>query len=93
MDLLNSLLGNDLLGKPLWLWLVFGGIVISLLAFDLGVLHKQDREIGVRESLLLSAGYIGAALLFGGWVWATKGAESGMQYYTGFFIEKALSID
>ena len=93
MDLINSLLATGLLGKPLWLWLAFGGIVISLLAFDLGVLHKQDREIGVRESLLLSAGYIGASLLFGGWVWWLLGAQSGMEYYTGFMIEKSLSMD
>ena len=49
------------------------------------------RAIG--ESLKLSAGYIGIALLFGLWVWAEKGADLGMKYYTGFFIEKALSID
>ena len=55
--------------------------------------HKEDREIGVRESLLLSAGYISAALLFGAWVWWQLGAASGMAYYTGFMIEKSLSMD
>jgi tellurite resistance protein TerC len=69
------------------------GIVVALLAFDLGVLHKDDHEIGVRESLLLSAGYIGVALLFGAWVWWYLGAQSGMDYYTGFMIEKSLSMD
>jgi TerC family integral membrane protein len=64
-----------------------------LLAFDLGVLHKDDHEIGVRESLLLSAGYISVALLFGAWVWWYLGAQSGMDYYTGFMIEKSLSMD
>ena len=49
--------------------------------------------MGIGESLKLSAFYIGVALLFGAWVWAQRGAELGMQYYTGFFIEKALSID
>jgi tellurite resistance protein TerC len=67
--------------------------VFTLLAFDLGVLHKDDREIGVRESLVLSAGYIGAALAFGAWVWWYLGAQSGMDYYTGFLIEKSLSMD
>ena len=42
------------------MWLVFIGIVIALLTFDLGVLHKDDHEISVRESLLLSTGYITA---------------------------------
>lgn len=83
----------DWLGTPAWFWLVFLGLVAALTAFDLGVLHKEDREMGIAESLKLSAFYISVALLFGGWIWIERGAELGMQYYTGFFIEKALSID
>ena len=93
MDTLLSLFAADFLGKPAWIWFTFFGIVVSLLAFDLGVLHKDDHEIGVRESLLLSAGYISVALLFGSWVWWYLGAQSGMEYYTGFMIEKSLSMD
>ena len=81
------------LGTPVWFWLAFIGIVIALTVFDLGILHKEDKEMGVAESLKLSAFYIGIALLFGLWVWYAKGADLGMKYYTGFFIEKALSID
>src|SRR3546814_583984 len=76
-----------------WLWLIFIGIVIGLLVFDLGILHREHREIGVRESLLLSAGYITAGLLFGLWVWQVKGGDAGMDFYTGFLIEKSLSMD
>lgn len=83
----------DWLGTPVWFWMAFLAIVIALTAFDLGVLHKEDREMGIAESLKLSAFYIGIALLFGGWIWMEKGADLGMKYYTGFFIEKALSID
>lgn len=83
----------DWLGTPAWFWLAFLGLVVVLTAFDLGVLHKEDREMGVGESLKLSAFYIGIALLFGGWVWYARGPEPGIQYFTGFFIEKALSID
>ena len=54
MELLIPFLAADFLGKPAWVWLTFVGIVVALLAFDLGVLHKDDKEIGVRESLLLS---------------------------------------
>lgn len=93
MEALLSFLQADFAGTPAWSWLLFIGIVISLLVFDLGVLHKEDREIGVSESLLLSAGYISAALLFGGWVWWQMGPASGMAYYTGFLIEKSLSLD
>ncbi|MBP6555767.1 MAG: TerC family protein [Novosphingobium sp.] len=83
----------DWLGTPLWFWLSFAGIVLALTAFDLGILHKEDREMGIGESLKLTAFYISIALAFGVWVWIEKGADLGMKYYTGFFIEKALSID
>ncbi|MBA4355437.1 MAG: hypothetical protein C0409_12170 [Novosphingobium sp.] len=83
----------DWLGTPAWFWLAFIGLVVALTAFDLGVLHKEDKAMGIGESLKLTAFYITIALAFGAWVWAEKGADLGMKYYTGFFIEKALSID
>lgn len=81
------------LGTPVWFWLAFLAIVAALTAFDLGLLHKEDRVMGIAESLKLSAFYISIAMAFGVWVWLEKGADLGMKYYTGFFIEKALSID
>jgi len=93
LDALTALLNTPLLGKDAWVWLVFASIVITLLALDLGVLHRSDREIGVRESLGLSAGYISIALAFGAWVWWYLGAQSGTEYFTGFMIEKSLSMD
>jgi tellurite resistance protein TerC len=93
MDLLFSFLSADFLGKPAWLWVSFLAIVLALLAFDLGVLHKDDKELGIAESLKLSVFYIGIAVAFGAWIWWSMGATSGMQYFTGYAIEKALSID
>lgn len=69
MDSLIDTVFLDFMGKPVWVWLTFVGLVLALLAFDLGILNRRDREIGVRESLRLSAFYIAVALLFGGWVW------------------------
>jgi tellurite resistance protein TerC len=86
-------LALDWLGKPAWMWLGFISVVITLLAFDLGVLHRHSREINVRESLALSAIYIGLGLAFGGLVWWQLGAEPGMNYLTGFAVEKALAMD
>lgn len=86
-------LSSDFLGTPAWFWLAFLGLVVLLLAFDLGVLNKQDKELGVAESLKLSVFYIAIATVFGGWVWWSMGAESAIEYYTGYAIEKALSID
>jgi tellurite resistance protein TerC len=74
-------------------WGVFAVVVTGLLALDLGVLHRKSREIGVRESLWLSAFYIGVALVFGFWVWATMGEAAGMSWLTGFVVEKTLAID
>ena len=81
------------LSKPLWMWLAFITIVITLLVIDLGVLHREQREIEVKESLVLSAVYILLGLAFGGWVWWYMGEIAGMQYVTGFVIEKSLALD
>jgi tellurite resistance protein TerC len=81
------------LGHAVWLWLAFVAVVVTLLVFDLGVLHKDDHEIGVRESLWLSAGYISVGLLFGAFVWWKEGHVAGTDYYTAFLVEKSLSMD
>ena len=93
MIALETFLFADFLGTATWLWLVFLGVVIALLAFDLGVLHRDNHEIGIKESLLLSAGYISAGLLFAVWVFYQKGGDASMDYLTGFLIEKSLSMD
>ncbi|MBP0615875.1 TerC family protein [Jiella mangrovi] len=81
------------LGTPLWMWLGFFALVLLVLAFDLGVLNKEDHEIEVGESLKLSAFYIALGLLFGGAVWWLKGGEPAISYFTGFVVEKALAMD
>ena len=93
MDALSSILLADWLAKPAWMWLAFAGIVLGLLAFDLGVLHRRHREIDARESLVLSAVYVGLGIAFGVWVWWWLGAPSGLAYLTGFAVEKALALD
>jgi tellurite resistance protein TerC len=93
VEILADLLAADFLGKPIWLWGAFLCIVGALLAFDLGVLHRHDKELGVGESLILSALYIVIAIVFGAWVWWSMGPTSGMEYFTGYSLEKALSID
>jgi tellurite resistance protein TerC len=93
MQALELFMQSEFLGKSLWLWGSFIAIVVLLLAFDLGVLHRKDRQIGVRESIALSVGYIVLALLYGVWVWWYLGAASGMEYFTGFMIEKSLALD
>ena len=83
----------DVLGQPLWMWLGFFTLVVLLLAFDLGILHRDGHEIGVRESLGLSGFYITLGLAFGGFIWFSLGAQSGLEYLTGFVVEKSLAMD
>jgi tellurite resistance protein TerC len=88
-----EVLMSDIIGKPLWMWAVFFGVVVVLLAFDLGVLQRRRKDMGVRESLMLSAFYIAMGLSFGAWVWHSLGPQPALEYLTGFVIEKSLSMD
>ena len=90
------------LGKPLWMWAGFLSIVIALLVFDLGVWHKEDKEMGITESLWLSVFYFGFAIIYGAGIWwayeagvitTSDQTHAGITFFTGYFIEKALSID
>lgn len=65
MELLTGLW----LGMPVWVWLAFLGAVLAILVFDLGVLHREAHEIEVKESLWMSALYIGLGLLWAVAVW------------------------
>jgi tellurite resistance protein TerC len=93
MELIQAAVYNDFLGTPFYFWLIFVGIVITLLTFDLGVLHKTDREIGARESFILYGCYMAIAFLFGAWVWWSRGSQSGLEFFTGYLIEQSLSMD
>jgi len=93
MEIVQAALYFDFLGTPLYFWLIFLGVVIALLVFDLGILHKSDREIGATESFLLYGFYMAIAFLFGGWVWWSHGSQSGLEFFTGYLIEQSLSMD
>lgn len=88
-----DVLTEAFLGQPLWMWLAFLVLVAMLLALDLGIFHRSAKAIGARESLVLSAFYMALGLAFGGFVWWQLGARSGMEYMTGFVIEKSLAMD
>jgi tellurite resistance protein TerC len=94
----TDLLFIDLLGKPAWMWAFFLALILVLLAFDLGVLNRKDKELGIRDSLWLSLFYVSIAVAFGGLVWwwfgtRPDGSVPAVEYFTGYFIEKTLSID
>ena len=78
---------------PLWLWIGFNVFVLALLALDLGVFHRDAHEVKVKEALVWSAVWIGLALSFNVGVFVFGGAQKGLEFLTGYLIEKSLSVD
>jgi tellurite resistance protein TerC len=72
---------------------VFLAFVLAMLALDLGVFNRKDHVIGPREALSWSVLWVALALAFGGYMWFRFGSEQGLQYLTGYVIEKSLSVD
>ncbi|WP_240230164.1 TerC family protein [Devosia lacusdianchii] len=93
MESLLAALMGDFLGTPVYFWVAFIALVIGLLVFDLGILHKDEHEIGARESLTLYGFYVLIAIAFGGWVWWQRGSEAGLEFFTGYLIEQSLAMD
>src|SRR5690606_39892590 len=93
MDALLAFLTSPIFGTPGWFWLAFLLLILVLLVLDLGVLHRDQHEIGMRESLLLYSGYFSVGAAFGGWIWWQLGGTKAMEYYTGFLVEQSLSMD
>jgi tellurite resistance protein TerC len=60
---------------------------------DLGFLHRKTGEISARESFILYGCYMAIAFAFGGWVWWVRGAQSGLEFFTGYIIEQSLAMD
>lgn len=76
-----------------WIWAGFSGLVLGLLALDLGVLNRRSHALSLKEAGLWSAGLVALALLFGLFVWQQVGLTSALEYYTGYLIELSLSVD
>jgi len=78
---------------PLWLWLLFGVFVFTLLALDLGVFHRRDKTVTTRSALCWTAIWIALALLFNLYLYWQFGSEPALEYLAGYLMEKALSVD
>lgn len=76
-----------------WLWIGFNVFVLAMLALDLGVFHKKCHVVTFKESMTWTVVWIGLALLFNLWIWNHFGPQKGLEFFTGYVIEKSLSVD
>ncbi|HEY7168564.1 MAG TPA: TerC family protein [Candidatus Binatia bacterium] len=79
-------------GSP-GLWLGFTLFVLALLALDLGVFHRRPHAVSIREALVWSSIWIALAGVFNVFVYAWFGPTRGLEFLTGYLIEKALAVD
>ncbi|HMC93447.1 MAG TPA: TerC family protein [Polyangia bacterium] len=74
-------------------WVVFGIVVVVMLALDLGVFHRKAHVVGVREAAIWSLVWIGLALLFNLGIYWRSGSDRALEFFQAWLIEKALSVD
>ena len=78
---------------PIWAWVAVTAAILVMLLIDLLVVHKDAHAVTVREAAISSGVWISIGLLFGVIVWATMGGQSAGEYFTGYLVEKSLSVD
>jgi len=76
-----------------WLFGLFGVVVLGLLALDLGLFHKRDREIKFREALIWSSFWTGLALAFNSLILLNLGRDAALTFLTAYIVELSLSVD
>lgn len=79
--------------SSLWLWIGFNVFVLAMLALDLGVFHRKAHVVSIRESLRWTTAWVTLALLFNAGVWHDAGPQKALEFFTGYLIEKSLSVD
>jgi len=77
----------------IWLWVGFNLFILAMLALDLGVFHRKSHVVTLKESLTWTAVWVVLALLFNLGIWKFYGGQKGIEFFTGYVIEKSLSVD
>lgn len=75
------------------LWISFNVFVLFMLALDLGVFHRKSKEVKIKEALLWTCLWISLAFIFNVLVYYQFGEEKAFEFFTGYLIEKSLSVD
>jgi tellurite resistance protein TerC len=76
-----------------WQWGSFFALLVAMLAVDLGVVHRKEHRIGLREAVVWSFLWTVLALLFNAWIYQRYGSKPGLEFFTGYVIERSLSFD
>ncbi|MBL0172402.1 MAG: TerC family protein [Gemmatimonadaceae bacterium] len=76
-----------------WWWIGFNTLILVLLAIDLGVFNRKAHAVSVRAALGWSALWVSLAVLFGLWIGRAMGRQSMLEFYAGYVVEQALSVD
>jgi tellurite resistance protein TerC len=77
----------------IWLWVGFNVFVLAMLALDLGVFHRKAHVVSFKESITWTVVWLALALLFNGGIWHLYGSQKALEFFTGYLIEKSLSVD
>jgi tellurite resistance protein TerC len=81
------------MADSVWLWIGFNVFVLAMLAVDLGLFHRRAHTVSAKEAGVWSIVWVALALVFNAGVYHFSGAEAGLEFLTGYLIEKALSVD
>ena len=81
------------MNDQIWLWVGFNLFVLAMLALDLGVFHRQAHVVALRESIAWTVVWVALALAFNGGLWHFYGSQKAVEFFTGYLIEKSLSVD
>lgn len=79
--------------ETIWPWVGFNVFVLAMLALDLGVFHKKAHVVTFRESITWTAVWVSLALVFNYGIYHYLGPQKGLEFFTGYVIEKSLSVD
>jgi len=78
---------------PVIFWILFNAFVLIMLALDLGVFHRKSHEVSTKEALIWTIVWVTLALIFNVILFYWKGQQQALEFFTGYLIEKALSVD
>lgn len=93
MEKLKQLFTDHYVIPEEWLWVIFGVVVLLLLFFDLFLFNRKNEVPNFWHTLNLCIIYILAACVFGVFIIYEEGVDKGMDFFTGFLVEKSLSLD